>query len=133
MPTQKLSTYITAWMVAGIFANLTISIFEYAPMDTVALERAIQALFFMPAFLTDKTYLPPEIVIEQGRVRQANAAILLRYESVETSYRANRLLVSIFFRLTLGFGIKPGWGTPSPFFPSSSFSSHLCVPFGNGI
>jgi len=48
--------------------------FEYAPYDTVALERAIQALFFMAGVSYYKTYLPPEIVIEKGELDKQMAA-----------------------------------------------------------
>jgi hypothetical protein len=48
--------------------------FDFAEYDPAALDRACQALFFMAGSSYYKTYIPPEIVIEQGELDREGAA-----------------------------------------------------------
>lgn len=48
--------------------------FEYAEYNELALDQAIQALFFMAGVSYFKTYVPPEIVIKKGQLDNESAA-----------------------------------------------------------
>lgn len=50
--------------------------FEFVSYEPLALERAIEMLFFMAGVSYYKTFLPPEIIVRQGRL-DASAASLL--------------------------------------------------------
>jgi hypothetical protein len=48
--------------------------FDFVDYDSRALDRALQSLFFMAGISYYKTYVPPEIVINQGQLDEVGAA-----------------------------------------------------------
>jgi hypothetical protein len=50
--------------------------FEFADYDEIALDRALQTLFFLAGVSYYKTYVPPEIVVKTGQIDEVLAAFL---------------------------------------------------------
>jgi len=48
--------------------------FDFADYDEATLERAIQTLFFLAGVSYYKTFVPPEIIVEQGQLDESAAA-----------------------------------------------------------